>query len=786
MKSYLRFLSRNKLYTVIELIGLSISMAFVLLLGSMVLENQSYDRMIKDKDNLFLVRTELSSFYKPDANVVFPQIAEATDWCNYIIHDAYDGKTQYIHTPDGGFKENVDPITARENFFEFFGFEMIYGDAAEVLKTRNAAVLSERMANAIFPGQNPVGQTLILTEARMGDVNLIVTGVYKNYDKSTIPDTGIVLGYDFVTMTENPEVVTLAELGWRKPSSLHFIRLRPDADIPAIEKFLIENTDTDPMQQIEGFRYKSMELLPFKKIHYDKRLFGTDYVRYVADKDLFGTFIFACFVLLAFAGLNYISLTMAFSRFRVKEMATRRLLGTTRTGIFGRSITEAGLLVIKSWLLALGTAFALEQNVESLTGIQIHLYSTALEWIATAILIGFISVIAGIVPALVIASYSPVEVVKGEARRNDKVLLGRIFIAIEGALSIAAIASTIAIYAQTSQMVNTPMGYETEGLVYINFGSHYDQKFEDELKALSFVEAVGSLRTPPTREYGMMEYLTSDENPITVKSMSGDQTAFDLLGLKIIEDYGTVRINYAGQAMKEFYCRSCIEKLKEHIEGNIITLGRTQQIDGIIEDFRMGTVKKAETATGYSFTLSEPGKYDGFLVKVNSEIDEAINGIKELYAGLKDADKQPSIDSLETMVENNYKEERRILTMTAVFSLLNILMTIMAIVALSDYYAQMQTKDVAIRKSFGCSRRKVFYDTVLGFIWPVAVAALPAIPAAWYFIRNWLSKYPVQIENSVWIYVSALAIVLLVVTASMAVQAARLMRTNPAEVLKKE
>ena len=249
MKSYLRFLSRNRLYTVIELFGLSISLAFILLLGSIVLENQSYDRMIKDKENLYLVRSETSSFYKPDANVVFPQIAEATDWCNYIIHDAYDGKTQYIHTTDGGFKENVDPIIARENFFEFFGFEMIFGDAAEVLKTRNAAVLSERMANAIFPGQNPVGQTLILTEARMGDVDLIVTGVYKNYDRSTIADTGIVLGYDFVTETENPKLMGANTLGIRRPSSLHFIRLRPDADLPAIEKFLIENTETDPGQR---------------------------------------------------------------------------------------------------------------------------------------------------------------------------------------------------------------------------------------------------------------------------------------------------------------------------------------------------------------------------------------------------------------------------------------------------------------------------------------------------------------------------------------------------------
>ena len=80
MKSYLRFLSRNRLYTVIELFGLSISLAFSLLLGSIVLENQSYDRMIKDKENLYLVRSETSSFYKPDANVVFPQIAEANDF----------------------------------------------------------------------------------------------------------------------------------------------------------------------------------------------------------------------------------------------------------------------------------------------------------------------------------------------------------------------------------------------------------------------------------------------------------------------------------------------------------------------------------------------------------------------------------------------------------------------------------------------------------------------------------------------------------------------------------
>ena len=125
MKSYLRFLSRNKLYTVVMAVGLSVSMAFVLLLANVVINDLSYDRMIKDKDNLYLVRTEDSGYYRADPEVVFPMIADITDWCNFVEHDAYDGKTQYIHTPDGSFRQDINPITARSNYFEFFGLEVI-------------------------------------------------------------------------------------------------------------------------------------------------------------------------------------------------------------------------------------------------------------------------------------------------------------------------------------------------------------------------------------------------------------------------------------------------------------------------------------------------------------------------------------------------------------------------------------------------------------------------------------------------------------------------------------
>ena len=124
--------------------------------------------------------------------------------------------------------------------------------------------------------------------------------------------------------------------------------------------------------------------------------------------------------------------------------------------------------------------------------------------------------------------------------------------------------------------------------------------------------------------------------------------------------------------------------------------------------------------------------------------------------------------------------------MVGLFAFLSILMTIMAIIALSGYYAQMQTKDVAIMKSFGCSRRRIFGEMVFGFIWPVLAACTVAVPSAWLYIQHWLEKYPERIGNNAWIYVSAILIVLVIVSSAISSQAYKLMNTNPASELKKE
>ena len=784
MKSYVRFLSRNKLYAAIMAVGLSVSMAFVLLLANVVINNLSCDKMIRDKENLYLVRTEDSGYYRPDPEVVFPMIAEITGWCNFVEHDAYDGKTQYIHTPDGSFRQDINPITARSNFFEFFGLEVINGNPSEVLAARNSAVVSESLANRIWQDKNPVGQTLILTEARMNDVELVVTGVYKDYEKSTLADNGLVVRYDFITEMENANNPSYIS-GAIKPSTVHFVRLNDGADIEAIEKFLGENNETDPFASMKtDIKY---EVQAFKDIHYDSRVSGRHTLKNTVDKGIYSTFMFACLILLAFAGLNYVSLTVAFSRFRVKEMATRQLLGTSKRGIIARCITEAAMLVTASWLLATALAFALQPSVSSLLEAPINIYSTPSEWILSIALITVISIAAGMVPAVSMLRYKPVEIVKGESRHRDKVVLGKIFIGIEGVLSITSVAIALAILAQTSYMVNTPMGYQTDGLIYVDFGSYKEQRFEDELLAQSYVDTIGHLYSAPTRPYAMMSYVRiQGEDPLSIKGNDGSEAAFRMLGFEVIEDYGTATVNRFGTSQRRMFCETAYRNLENHIKDNQVEGMIPGQIDGIIKDFRMGNVKEPETSVGYYFTIREAQKYDNILVKVHGSVDAGAKSIRELYSTLKPQDQQPDVSPLADLVADNYKEEQRILAMVGLFAFLSILMTIMAIIALSGYYAQMQTKDVAIMKSFGCSRRRIFCGMVFGFIWPVFAACAVAVPSAWLYIQHWLEKYPERIVNHAWIYVSAILIVLFIVSSAISFQAYKLMKTNPASELKKE
>ena len=149
-------------------------------------------------------------------------------------------------------------------------------------------------------------------------------------------------------------------------------------------------------------------------------------------------------------------------------------------------------------------------------------------------------------------------------------------------------------------------------------------------------------------------------------------------------------------------------------------------------------------------------------------------------------DERLNINTLEECMMLNFADENRMMRLIAVFALICMIMTALAIIALSSYYAQTKRHDTAVRKVFGVSRKQIFWRTVWGFIYPVLIGAAVALPVSYFYMERWLQNYLVRIDNSPAIYLGALALVLLVTLSAVIIQALRLMRTNPAEALKKE
>lgn len=374
--------------------------------------------------------------------------------------------------------------------------------------------------------------------------------------------------------------------------------------------------------------------------------------------------------------------------------------------------------------------------------------------------------------------------IKGEARKSDKVTLGKIFIGLEGLLSITATAVTLTIYAQTRHMINTPMGYETDNIIYIDFVTKDDLRFKDELMAESYVDKIGSLAAPPT-EFGVMTYLSKEH---MMHVLSGDSEALDILGIKMLEDFGTSRTMSNGSIRKSLLCKSYYEQLKHHIDEGKIQMDVAWSVDGVVSDFRQRSIKEydPQIIQGVLIQSETNSSLFGLLVKVNGNEKEALSKIRDFYKERKDAEHMPKIHTLGSLVEEKFKDEQKVFAMIGVFALLSILITIMAIVALSSYSAQMSTHDTAIRKVFGSSNAAVFWLMIKGFLLPVLAGAVIAIASAYLYIERWLSEYPVRIESTIWIYAVSVIIILAVVVISISFQAFRLMRINPTEALKKE
>ena len=794
MKSYLRFLGRNKLYTAIEVVGLSLALAFVIVLSSYIVNDMSVNKVLKNTDDVYLVHAiDYATCYDeiPGLYGLMPEIENS---CTFVQSGRNPSLFQDLTT--ASYRENkmnVAILGVSDTFFDFFTFPLSEGDPENVLTSRNSVVISEKMALTLFPDGDAIGKEINVFERNpMGiyapdeayedfDLDLIVTGIFKPFGRTVFIEPDMIMRVDLIQ-----EKQYAMFRGGMRIAEYSFVKLSDGTDIDALKETITKEFMKDGVSKYRGSDFKlEIQLTPFGEI---KKMnpncsYAFDNIR---QGRLFGIYLLMCIFITIVSLLDYIVLTIAFSRFRIKEIATRQLLGTDRKGIIGRCFAEAFILLAVSCIFAVIIAIAFKEPISQILGAEINPLTQLNEYIILAGIIVMMVAIASAVPSLILSSYSAVNVIKGEARYKDKVTFGKVFIGLAGLLSIGALSVCFGVTRQTRHLINQPFGYEVDDIVCVEFRS-YENRFHDELKSLTYVDKIGAYGSLPTQwtMTGLRNNATGKYDNIGF--IDGNRDFFDILGIRIVDD--NTSVSAETEEGKWYVCESAYEGLSQYMTDGMLNFFDAQPLGGIVEDIKIGNVKEeAYSKTPFVKVIDIPEmiRYGSIIMKVNIDEDKAKNMIYDFYRSKGYDDNMFIVYTLREEVERELKEEKNMLKLLTGFSLICILMTIMTIVGLSSYHAKSGEKDNAVRNVFGCSRKEMISKITFDFTIPVIISAVVAIPVAYTVIGRWLEGYVIRTDNSPVIYIGAFAVVLVVALVAVALQAFRLMRTNPAEALKKE
>ena len=775
MKSYLRFLGRNKLYTAIEVIGLSVALAFVLILSSYIIDEIRTDREVKDKGRLWVCHNKGIASSSQKFDKIFRAMPEVTDFCQFSVIETP------LHIKENDLSYSVKPMYVSGNFFEFMGYELVAGDASKLWTNEKSVVISERFARNLYPREHAVGQTLTFADNDDDEEpfwnTLTITGVYRNPEKSIVMNSDIIMNIDCWPYKDVPGV----DMG-----AANLLRLARGTDREELCKRLYKEAADNGMVLYEAGLPEPLMLTSFSNMDINVAKIETNPFINLTDRNMMKMFFIVCVILLGFAVLNHISLTIAFSRFRSKEMATRRIMGTTRGSLTIRSFFESFCLTAAAFALGITTAYIIQEKASAILETEISIFSNPAEIIWSVILIIALSTVTGLAPAFFSSIGKPINIIKGEERYKDKQILGKAFIFIQAAISIVCLSTAMACWLQTRKMLETPLGYRTENILSIK---GIPTRLPAGIEEIPCVRRVGKTALVPIDGAIMKTSQELADERLTFNVTMCDSTTLSILGIEMIEmfkDERGVSDTYVTESSAQWMRNLCSAKgLSEDRIKDIC--------DGVVSEMRFGN--HSGTTDGITAIIVQENKrLPNYIVEVEGDVREAERIIKEHLNNIDVREHfdgynvyfKPEIKTLDELVEESYHKEKNSMTLIGIFALLCMIMTAMAIIALSSHFAQLNRHDTAVRKVFGISRNDVFWNTVLGFTIPVLAGAAVAIPAAFIYIERWLEGYPVRIANSPLIYVSTLIIILLVTLASVSLQAIRLMRTNPAEALKKE
>lgn len=772
-KIALRNFSKHKSYAALNILGLTIGLTIVFLIGLFVSDELNFDQFHKKKDRLF--RVVENQYYA--GQPVFPVAVTPTALGPALESDFPEIVNFVRFTQDSyEFRQGENKITenggiiADANLFDMFSFELLDGDVSSFSTNLRGLVLNEELAAKYFENQSPVGK-----EIELDGENYEVLAVMKNIPKNSH------IQFDYVTNFENYLAGDTSRANnWGSNWLYTYVELEPQADLSSLNEKIIGLIKMNNQNSVTD-----IYLQPLLDVYLGEVDFTVE-VNIKGEMMYVKIFTIVAIFILLISCINFMNLSTARSAKRAKEVGLRKTVGAGRGELIFQFLSESMIMALFASILAFAIVLLLLPIFNEITGKGFDLsYIFSKEnglglmaiLIASALLTGLLS---GVYPAFILSNIQPLRTLNKYASVSRGSWLRKGLVVFQFTISVILIIGTWVVYSQFSFIQNVDLGYNKDHVLYMLVG---DQRrvFADEVRNISGVINVGlSNRHPGYVMSSSSGFDWPGKNPdetILIHFMGMDENYVPTMQLRVNTgrnfsalDSATVMINERAKELMGI----------ENPVGQTINAYGERKIVGVVDDFNFKSIhNKIEPII--IFKLDAPPrayiKYDPRQEEnVQAEIEKVWNRMypnSEFNAYFLDQD-----------FNEMYEAEERTGSLSTYFAVLAIFISCLGLYGLVSYAVEQRKKEIGIRKVMGASVSRLFFLLSTDFTRLVVFSLIVAIPVGWIVMDRWLDNFAYRVDLSIWMFLSSGAAAILIAIATVSYQTLKASYDNPVNALR--
>ncbi len=789
-----RTLRKNKLYSFINLAGLTVGITSCILIGLYVFNELSYDNLNKNEERIVRVTMEYSqggtvnktavtgTKTGPQFKRTFPAVEAFARTIKVKKIVGYSNKV---------FNEN-NVLYADSAFLQIFSFKLLQGNANTALTSPNNIVITKSIAKKYFGNENPIGKTLRVADTK----DFIISGV-----ADEVPANSQVQ-FDFIIPFGNLGAAKKDEEWW-SANYVTYLLLQQPSQIASLQQQITEymKSVTKDELKMEGSSYLTYRLEPLKQVHLHSSLDGLEpngNITYVYVLSLVSILI------LIIACVNYTNLATAQAAGRGTEVGIRKVLGAVQSQLFGRFIGESFILTLIALILSVIISIMLLPAFNAVAGkaLTIALLFQPLPLSSLLLLCILISFFAGIYPAFILSNSKLANILKSGFRLSSSGSgVRKSLIVFQFVISVFLIITTIVVLQQLSYIQHKQLGYDKEHLIVLPVDNKISENYEAVKKAIALqpgiVSVSGGYESPAFIRWsdGITAETGSGNKSLTVNATPVDFDFIKTMGMQIIAgtdftkadmeafDTSDNNKNYHNTFIINEKAAKELGWTPEQAIGKTIVKGAPGTIKAVVKDFHYSSL---HDPIGPFVIFLGPNQVREMFVKISGKnITAALQNLSNVWKE-RVSHRPFEYRFLDEDYNALYTVEQRTAGVFALFAGLAILLACLGLFALAAYTTAQRTKEIGIRKVLGASISNITFLVSKEFLRLVFIAIIIASPLAWIAASRWLQDFAYRININWWIFLAAGLLAVFIAMLTVSFQAIKAAVANPVKSLRTE